>query len=55
MLSIPIVMIMLVILDNVSIPKRIATKHKKMTTWQNVIVIKSSNTEDVSNDGFLGL
>jgi hypothetical protein len=32
----------------VSIPKRIATKHKKMTTWQKVIDIKSSNTEDVS-------
>jgi hypothetical protein len=44
-----------VILDIVSIPKRIATKHKKMTMWQKVIVIKRSNTEDVSNDGFLSL
>ena len=41
MLSIPIVIIKLVILDNVSIAKRIATKHKKMTTCQKVIVIKS--------------
>jgi len=55
MLLIPVVKIKLVILDIVSIPKRIATKHKKMTMWQKVIVIKRSNTEDVSNDGFLSL